>query len=202
MYDILQLNDMLVQELKTLADKLSLNNVKKLSKQELIYKILDQQAILSKSKVAEDDEHAEQNKRKGRKPAIKKTETEPVQVAIAENISEKEVTSRDPVLPAKPISDPIQNDVEAEPDVKKVDRIPSERNLRFDQNQRNQRFQTPTGQGSYPRPLPVTEKPVPHSNQQSETPRPVSHSNQQPETPRPVPHSNQQSETPRPVHVD
>jgi transcription termination factor Rho len=213
MYDILQLNDMLVQELKTLADKLSLNNVKKLSKQELIYKILDQQAILSKSKVAEDDEHAEQNKRKGRKPAIKKTETEPVQEAIAENISEKEVTSRDeeisdngekiktkrervkilkapeklefrPVLPAKPISDPIQNDVEAEPDVKKVDRIPSERNLRFDQNQRNQRFQTPTGQGSYPRPLPVTEKPVPHSNQQSETPRPVHVVESRPEEPR------------------
>ena len=230
MYDILQLNDMLVQELKTLADKLSLNNVKKLSKQELIYKILDQQAILSKSKVAEDDEHAEQNKRKGRKPAIKKTETEPVQEAIAENISEKVVTSRDeeisdngekiktkrervkilkapeklefrPVLPAKPISDPIQNDVEAEPDVKKVDRIPSERNLRFDQNQRNQRFQTPTGQGRYPRPLPVTEKPVPHSNQQPETPRPIPHSNQQSETPRPISHSNQQSETPRPVHV-
>lgn len=45
MYDILQLNDMLVPQLKDLAEKLGLDGFKKLSKQELIYKILDQQAI-------------------------------------------------------------------------------------------------------------------------------------------------------------
>jgi transcription termination factor Rho len=237
MYDILQLNDMLVQELKTLADKLSLNNVKKLSKQELIYKILDQQAILSKSKVAEDDEHSEQNKRKGRKPAIKKTETETEQLVIAENISEKEITSSEeniskneitsieeeisdksekpkskrervkilkapekvefrPTVPAKPTSEPIPNDVEAEPDVKKVNH-PSERNPRFDQNQRNQRFHS-SGQGNYSRPQPLTDKPVSslkstsqtHRNQyltqitQSETPRPVHVVESRPEEPR------------------
>lgn len=49
MYDILQLNDMLVPDLKTLAEKLGLRNVKKFSKQELIYKILDQQAIVAKN---------------------------------------------------------------------------------------------------------------------------------------------------------
>ncbi len=225
MYDILQLNDMLVQELKTLADKLSLNNVKKLSKQELIYKILDQQAILSKSKVAEDDEHSEQNKRKGRKPAIKKTETETEQPVIAENISEKEITSSEeniskneitsieeeisdksekpkskrervkilkapekvefrPTVPAKPTSEPIPNDVEAEPDVKKVNH-PSERNPRFDQNQRNQRFHS-SGQGNYSRPQPLTDKPVHQSNQPSDSPKPASHTNHQSDTPRPV----------------
>ena len=45
MYDILQLNDMLVPELKDLAEELGLTGYKKLNKQELIYKILDQQAI-------------------------------------------------------------------------------------------------------------------------------------------------------------
>ncbi|MEM8908422.1 MAG: transcription termination factor Rho, partial [Bacteroidota bacterium] len=45
MYDILQLNDMLVPELKALAEKLGLKGYKKLNKQELIYKILDEQAI-------------------------------------------------------------------------------------------------------------------------------------------------------------
>ncbi len=48
MYDILQLNDMLVPELRDIADQLELKSYKKLSKQELIYKILDEQAIGSK----------------------------------------------------------------------------------------------------------------------------------------------------------
>lgn len=53
MYDILQLNDMLVPELRELAEKIGLENSKKLSKQDLIYKILDQQA-LNKSTVVTD----------------------------------------------------------------------------------------------------------------------------------------------------
>ncbi len=46
MFDILQLNDMLVPELRELAEQLGLESYKKLNKQELIYKILDQQAIV------------------------------------------------------------------------------------------------------------------------------------------------------------
>jgi len=45
MYDILQLNDMLVPQLREVAEKSGLKSFKRLSKQELIYKILDQQAI-------------------------------------------------------------------------------------------------------------------------------------------------------------
>ncbi len=44
-YDILQLNDMLVQELRDIAHKLGVPEHKKLSKQDLIYKILDAQAV-------------------------------------------------------------------------------------------------------------------------------------------------------------
>ncbi|MBL7831826.1 MAG: Rho termination factor N-terminal domain-containing protein, partial [Saprospiraceae bacterium] len=50
MYDILQLNDMLVPELREIAEKLNIQNHKKLSKQDLVYKILDEQAITEKSK--------------------------------------------------------------------------------------------------------------------------------------------------------
>ncbi len=62
MYDILQLNDMLVPELKDLAEELGLKGYKKLTKKELIYKILDEQAVgkddsskkeVKKEKVAE-----------------------------------------------------------------------------------------------------------------------------------------------------
>ena len=45
MYDILQLNDMLVPELLDIAEQLKIPNAKKLNKQDLIYKILDKQAV-------------------------------------------------------------------------------------------------------------------------------------------------------------
>ena len=45
MYDILQLNDMLVPELRELAERIGLKSYKRLNKQELIYKILDHQAV-------------------------------------------------------------------------------------------------------------------------------------------------------------
>ena len=63
MYDILQLNDMLVPELREIADQLGLKGFKRLNKQELIYKILDEQALKKP-----DDEA-------GDKPTQKKEET-------------------------------------------------------------------------------------------------------------------------------
>ena len=44
-YDILQLNDMLVGELKEIADRIGVADFKKLGKQDLIYRILDAQAL-------------------------------------------------------------------------------------------------------------------------------------------------------------
>ena len=70
MYDILQLNDMLVPELLDIAEQLKIQNAKKLDKQELIYKILDKQAVTAsavKNSSASDD--------KGRRKRIVKTST-------------------------------------------------------------------------------------------------------------------------------
>lgn len=50
MYDILQLNDMLVPELRELADSLGIEGFKKLTKQELVYTILDHQALAGEKK--------------------------------------------------------------------------------------------------------------------------------------------------------
>src|SRR5690242_6055491 len=47
MYDILQLNDVLVPELLDIAEQLKIANAKKLNKQELVYKILDKQAVMA-----------------------------------------------------------------------------------------------------------------------------------------------------------
>jgi transcription termination factor Rho len=60
MYDILQLNDMLVPELLDIAEQLKIPNAKKLGKQELVYKILDNQAIAN----AKNAKPADDGKRK------------------------------------------------------------------------------------------------------------------------------------------
>jgi transcription termination factor Rho len=56
MYDILQLNDMLVPELLDIAEHLKIPNAKKLDKQELIYKILDGQAVATSAGKNTDEE--------------------------------------------------------------------------------------------------------------------------------------------------
>ncbi len=74
MYDILQLHEMLVPELREIADKLGLKGYKRLNKQELIYKILDQQAIAGgDSKDTSKEEKKPVAKKRGR-PAKKKEE--------------------------------------------------------------------------------------------------------------------------------
>ncbi len=62
MYDILQLNDLLVPELLDIAEQLEISNAKKLNKQDLIYKILDKQAIMTAAQKPE-DEKPKQRKR-------------------------------------------------------------------------------------------------------------------------------------------
>ncbi len=76
MYDILQLNEMLVPELKDLAERLELKNYKRLNKQELIYKILDEQALnAGGEKTPKASEKAEPPKKKeSPKPKRKKAE--------------------------------------------------------------------------------------------------------------------------------
>lgn len=54
MYDILQLNDMLLPELHDIAEQLQISNTKNLNKQELVYKILDKQALNESSKSADE----------------------------------------------------------------------------------------------------------------------------------------------------
>ncbi len=66
MYDILQLNDMIVPELLEIANELKIPNAKKLEKQDLVYKILDKQAIIESAATTNDadgDDKPKQRKR-------------------------------------------------------------------------------------------------------------------------------------------
>lgn len=55
MYDIAQLNDLLVPELLDIADELLINNAKKFNKQDLISKILDKQTNMATEKNSESE---------------------------------------------------------------------------------------------------------------------------------------------------
>src|SRR5258705_11081966 len=63
MYDILQLNDMLVPELLDIAEQLKITNAKKLNKEDLVYKILDGQAVKASERKAVDGEEKHKRKR-------------------------------------------------------------------------------------------------------------------------------------------
>jgi transcription termination factor Rho len=56
MYDIAQLNDMVVPELLDIAEQLNIPNSKKLDKQDLVYQILDKQAVMNAANKTEGED--------------------------------------------------------------------------------------------------------------------------------------------------
>lgn len=69
MYDILQLNSMLVPELRDIAESMRIDGYKKLSKQDLIYKILDEQALnMNAVSSSRDEDQDGKERRKERAP--------------------------------------------------------------------------------------------------------------------------------------
>ncbi|KAA5533654.1 transcription termination factor Rho [Taibaiella lutea] len=106
-YDILQLNDMIVPELQDIAEKLQITDMKKLGKQELVYKILDQQA-LNDSAVAPIEEP---KKKRGRKPK---------ETVVADDTAEVPVATEE--IPVASPEEPIENTEE-----KQVPRVRRER---------------------------------------------------------------------------
>jgi len=64
MYDIMQLSDMLVPELREIAERMGISGFRRLSKQDLIYKILDQQAIVQQEQQKSENGSSEPKSRK------------------------------------------------------------------------------------------------------------------------------------------
>jgi len=80
MYDILQLNDMLIPELLDIAEQLKITNPKKLGKQDLIYKILDKQALLNSENMDKSKDEKTKKKR-----IVKASTSNSTEEAIVEN---------------------------------------------------------------------------------------------------------------------
>jgi len=136
MYDILQLNDMLVPELLDIAEQLKITGVKKLEKQDLIYKILDKQAILNSSTKPETKDGVVKKKR-----IVKTTTSNSTEEAIVENEDaspkalevaeapklEKKVAKRGrpPATPVVTVvEEPAQGSKEVKQPIKKIKPIP------------------------------------------------------------------------------
>ncbi len=100
MYDIAQLNDLLLPELLVIAEKLQLTNVKKLSKKALIYKIVDAQPV----EVAEKIEEAPR-KLRTRKPITIKTATS--NVTEEAEIKEPAPSTTPPPVPVVQLEFPV-----------------------------------------------------------------------------------------------
>jgi len=99
MYDISQLNDLLVPELLDIAEELKIPNSKKLNKTDLVQKIMDKQVVMT----------AENKTPEGEKPKRKRiakvVETEPAH-EVAE-VKQAEAHKKD-ASPAKPKRETIE----------------------------------------------------------------------------------------------
>lgn len=145
MYDILQLNDKLVPELKEIAQKLSIKGYNKLTKQELIYKILDEQALIEKNNQTKEvpvvDEPNPQTGRRPRKPA--KSESPAADAPAAES-------------PAPPAPKAEPRPATREPQPRRQD----------NREQQQQRARNP----QEPRPADRPERPLPERNDRRDRP--------------------------------
>ncbi|MEG1615556.1 MAG: transcription termination factor Rho [Bacteroidales bacterium] len=75
MYNILELNDKLLSDLKQIAKEMGIKKIDSLKKEDLVYRILDQQAIdLAGKKIASDKEKAEKKDPRKRKENAPKKE--------------------------------------------------------------------------------------------------------------------------------
>jgi transcription termination factor Rho len=125
MYDILQLNDMLVPELLDIADQLKIPNSKKLDKQGLVYKILDSQAIAgAKSGGSVDD--------KGKRKRIIKastsisTEEAVVEDSSTEHNDDKKSFKKNPMTAKKDEKAPLVKKTRKKADEKETAEVSEE----------------------------------------------------------------------------
>ncbi len=113
MYDILQLNDMLVPELLDIAEQQNISNAKNLEKQELIYKILDKQTVMNNTE--KKDTEVEKPKRKR---ILKPTPTEGNEEISMPEEHLKEIKFKKTEEKRKPLKKPKEDETEVNDDQK------------------------------------------------------------------------------------
>jgi transcription termination factor Rho len=109
MYDISQLNDLLVPELLDIADHFTIANAKKLNKQDLITQILDKQSLMSTAK----NEEEKPKRKRIIKPAAGAA---PAEVAAPEPKKEAPLKAKrhEPTERKQPVKKVVEDDEEEE----------------------------------------------------------------------------------------
>jgi transcription termination factor Rho len=146
MYDISQLNEMLLPELLHIADDLNIENTKKQEKQDLIHKILDKQAAADTNSPADTAPTAEKPKRKRIVKSLAAGVQEPVR---------EEPAAPAPAEEKKPIKKAAHRREEAP---KKED-TPPLRKEEKPKRGRKKEDEQPSGPQLFQDPVPVAQKP-------------------------------------------
>lgn len=186
MYNIEELKDRLLSELKEIAEELGVKNFRKLSKQDLIYKILDQQAITPPEKLPK--------KQKSTAQATTAHTDEPEEVLVDDtNLVAAPVREpRAPELPAQEAAAPQQRErrlVPREGREQQQPRAPREPKEQTDRPERTERQERPERQERTERP----ERPQYQQREQRE-PREANQAREQHQQPR------EQHQQPREQH--
>ncbi|MCJ8165150.1 transcription termination factor Rho [Pontibacter sp. E15-1] len=105
MYNIDELKDRLLSELKEIAEDLGVKNFKKLSKQDLVYKILDQQAVTPTEQLPK------KYKAAAGAAAASGAEAQDSTIAVAEEAPVREVAVADAPAPAKREKRPVREKI-------------------------------------------------------------------------------------------
>ncbi|MDW3208668.1 MAG: transcription termination factor Rho [Reichenbachiella sp.] len=145
MYKIEELNDRLLSELKEIADSLGIKNYKKAAKKDLIYKILDEQAI--NPKPAAERKAEEQKKEQPAEKAENKKESKPEKKKSSDDLLsdfnlEAESKSKKPEAKDKsdkPKADKPKADKKDDSKPEAKDKEPREKEERKDRGDRNDR---------------------------------------------------------------
>ena len=114
MYDISQLNDLLVPELQDIAEQYNIPNAKKLVKQDLINKILETQSIMNTEKKNEGEKPK-------RKRIIKSAETEAPEPVAAAKLKKPEAEKK----PVKKQAESEEDEMDVQPITDQESTIPA-----------------------------------------------------------------------------
>lgn len=119
MYDIVELNNKLVGELREIAKELNIQKAEKLLKQDLIYQILDQQALIPqaaetvKPSGRNDKKPGQKKEDKGKKPQQKKADVPAEKKDVA--VSAEKKAEAAPAKPAEPVAEVVKEEVSVQP---------------------------------------------------------------------------------------
>ena len=130
MYNIIQLNDKSLSELQSIAQELGIKKIESLKKEELVYKILDEQAIVGATKKVAADKQKEERKNERQKRSrvtVKKDNVDKVFSADKNgelskpNPNEAPTIEKTAVVPAQPT---VESTNETEENTESTKRIP------------------------------------------------------------------------------